>query len=1014
MTFVMQGVAHPVDSGIHNAIPFMPIQAPQLIGWSKPFAPQVAKRLIECAPKLKAGMPVDLGTHRVIVPSSFASRLIGEELANLAPDGILLPEFQTPDKFLNWGDSHLNVATKEACLLAWIEVLTSPDFDRGDFPDLFPAESTSGFTFDEALKFTIQLMQIRDQLGGSAKVHGFASVAESQGEVAAGRWHDLATLESAYLDVLSRSDKEDHNKVRAELATGSDLPEDVTDVWLVGLLDPQPLLLEALERRKEHLNIHILVGADAADADLFDAWGRPDPMRWANRALAWPKFEESVHLVRDPEHGLDKLSELLGGKAPEHGVVAIAPCERERFPNLLTDRLRSLGAEAVNPLGELHADHAIHHSSRVMLDLLESRTFAALRRALLHPTLVGNLLRQPIGFTALNTLLDALSQMKPPQDLAALLAHVSAMPEPDKTDRRATYQWNQVQSLKPLLIEIAAQVDRLNDLTPELLCAEILKLAQDKSGKAEALQIEFATQVSEAIENTLFSLDPSNQPVLALPSSTWVRLALRLSSEKRFRQNLAKQPVNLPGWMEAPWDPVPHLIVFGLTDDLIPSATHAHAFLPAKLRSQLGLATPERHFANAAYTLEKLRRSRETVSGDRSQGRLDIIVPRLDSNGDGLRPSRLLFQCPDEELAGRVRHLFEEDVATEEQPYWQIPQNLKLTPAARPSQAKAVRTRISATSFRDYLANPADFWLKHALGMRETSHDDLELDRAGFGTLLHSALERFGRDESMRDCQDVQAIAKKLSECLDQHFEAAFGQEHEPGLVFQRETARERLMAFATLQAKLVADGWRTVQVEGQLPVINVAGIEIGGRYDRLDHHAATDSWRVYDYKSFDKVQTPEDKHIKKHRKGNRETPDFEYQVTVTTEKTSKTGKTKTETKVHRYRWDDLQLPVYYRNLFEGDARIQGKHLEIGYIILPAKDEAVAEIWPQYAGEIAGHAIKAIDNAVKKILENKPENFAPIEGKAKHPVLESLSRRNPTDYMDISLLGTVREEETHS
>ena len=111
---------------------------------------------------------------------------------------------------------------------------------------------------------------------------------------------------------------------------------------------------------------------------------------------------------------------------------------------------------------------------------------------------------------------------------------------------------------------------------------------------------------------------------------------------------------------------------------------------------------------------------------------------------------------------------------------------------------------------------------------------------------------------------------------------------------------------------------------------------------------------------------------------------------------------------------DDLQLPVYYRNLFEGDARIQGKHLEIGYIILPAKNEAVAEIWPQYAGDISGHAIKAIDNAVKKILENKPENFAPIEGKAKHPVLESLSRRNPTDYMDVSLLGTVREEEAQS
>ncbi len=161
----------------------------QFTGWSKFLAEQVAHALLKEAQRLRGpetptGLPIDLGSHRVIVPSSFASRLIQEELAKLAPDGILLPVFQTPDKFLNWGDSHLNVATKEACLLAWIEVLISPDFDRGHYPDLFPAETASGFTFDEALKFAIQLMQIRDQLGGSAKVHGLASVAESQGEVA--------------------------------------------------------------------------------------------------------------------------------------------------------------------------------------------------------------------------------------------------------------------------------------------------------------------------------------------------------------------------------------------------------------------------------------------------------------------------------------------------------------------------------------------------------------------------------------------------------------------------------------------------------------------------------------------------------------------------------------------------------------------------------------------------------------------------------------------------------------
>ena len=40
----------------------------------------------------------------MIVPSSFASRLIQEELAKQAPNGVLLPVFQTPTEFLNFGD----------------------------------------------------------------------------------------------------------------------------------------------------------------------------------------------------------------------------------------------------------------------------------------------------------------------------------------------------------------------------------------------------------------------------------------------------------------------------------------------------------------------------------------------------------------------------------------------------------------------------------------------------------------------------------------------------------------------------------------------------------------------------------------------------------------------------------------------------------------------------------------------------------------------------------------------
>ena len=163
----------------------MALHAPQFVSWSRPLAVGVARALLEEArdsgqagkltcgqgageeaqrprgSEARNGMPIDLGSHRVIVPSSFASRLIQEELAKLTSgpvdrltcgqgkaeeaqrpggseatdswhvdklasgQGALLPVFQTPTEFLNFGDASLQVASSADALMAWIEVLQS-------------------------------------------------------------------------------------------------------------------------------------------------------------------------------------------------------------------------------------------------------------------------------------------------------------------------------------------------------------------------------------------------------------------------------------------------------------------------------------------------------------------------------------------------------------------------------------------------------------------------------------------------------------------------------------------------------------------------------------------------------------------------------------------------------------------------------------------------------------------------------------------------------------------------
>ena len=97
----------------------MTLHAPQFIGWSKALAGGVASSLLAG----RSEAPVDIGNHRVIVPSSFASRLIQEELAKQAPNGVLLPIFQTPTEFLNFGDKNTQAASAADAKMAWIEVL---------------------------------------------------------------------------------------------------------------------------------------------------------------------------------------------------------------------------------------------------------------------------------------------------------------------------------------------------------------------------------------------------------------------------------------------------------------------------------------------------------------------------------------------------------------------------------------------------------------------------------------------------------------------------------------------------------------------------------------------------------------------------------------------------------------------------------------------------------------------------------------------------------------------------
>ena len=998
---------------------------------------------------------MDLGEHLVIVPSAFAGRLLQEALAEQA-GALMLPQITTPNLFLS-GKSFLRedpdladpeeVAGKEAMQLAWVAVLTAPDFDRSDYPALFQKDRTGPMSAEGALAFAQDLMQLRDELGAAAQGLSFAETAASEALRKADgpveRWEQLAAIERLYLQRLRELKLADHNVHRRGVALSSDLPKGIRHLWLACVIDPQPLLLTALERRMSKAQVRVLVAADASQADAFTAWGRPNPATWTQPAgTPWADFAGTVHVVNKPEDGLERLSELVhrfhtrAGELEVVGRLSVVPCDRETHPALIARELHALArgegdeplVKTANPLGRRHREHGIHHAIAALLDLADAPTFENLRRCANHPAVAGRLRlteievedeegpgRRKVGWYRLQRLLDAVSSTTPPQPLDETATYARGVSVDETLERRVLEQNKSIRLAGVALDAGLVAARELARLDWRELGERALALAQPTGG-AELSDDEwnYARDVSEAIEAALDALEQGAPETSALSPREVVRLALSSAGGRSFRGDMDRTAVNLPGWMEIPWEPVPHLVIFGLTDELVPGTRHAHPFLPAGLREQLGLGKPAEQFANAAYALELVRRQRA------STGRVDVIVPRHNDEGEGLRPSRLLMLSPERDgdrligtkaQPGRLDHLLAPVRSAKPEPIWSVPESHRLNPVwTLPADAEKAKKRearlrgsISATAFKTYLADPSEYWMKFALGMNASSHGAVELDAAGFGNLVHAAVEAFGEDTTTRAETDADKIRLALESKLEAHFRERFGSRPGGSLLLQKEMARARLAAFALSQAQLRSEGWEILEVEGALPEVEIIpGFTLRGRFDRLDANADRTRFRVYDYKSFATAKKPRSTHVQS-RKPFRGVALGDFGIP------SKAKDAKG--KMLARRWKDLQLPAYDRALSSGRGDIGAGTLEIGYLCLSGEaSPEVIQVWDDYAEDYRKEAWACMDRVAAALLAGGTEHFQPAKLPSAYPVLAQLGGRPAESYLQLNRMGTTETE----
>lgn len=894
-----------------------------VLSWDRPLLPQAVDFLVA---DWNSTTPLDLSAQLIVVPTRQTGRRLREALAARAArsgQAVFPPRVVTPDALLTDVTPSTGVATRIEATLAWIEVLRS--IKLSDFDEVFPVAPPAR-NFAWAARLAREFFHLQQTLAennlrmadvparGTRPDGGFPEIA---------RWIQLAALEARYDAALAKRGRRDPEAARVAAVANAVPSTDTQRVVALATPDPQAAVIALLESFARTIPVEVVVfGPVARVADhgsqphrgqhkdspsLFDDWGRPHTETWNARTWSPPDFETRVHLCADPAAQAERIATAAATGDATAGWIAIGIADSEVIAPL-HNGLRRAGLTSYDPEGRLRRAEPLFELLRLLLALARGATFDTITALARCPDVLA-WLRATIGtsFSPARLLigLDELQSRHLPASLNTARDHAPALAREHP-------------ELDPALEQLAMLQDQLAPrFFPENVRGALATIFGAREfafeRPADARAVDAATAWMDALRETA----EAAQLFPGLAALDAWELALEAFGDSRRFDDKPADAVELQGWLELLWEDAPHLLIAGLNDGRVPTAVVGDPFLPESLRERLGLKTNAARLARDAYLLEAITTSRL------ASGRVDALVGRTSAAGDPLRPSRLLLRCSDAELPARVRVLFRDAASEHRAVPWQ--RAWPLTPLPAPPL-----TRLSVTAFRDYLACPFRFQLKHARRMEPVDPFKAELDARDFGNLCHTALEAMGRDATMRACADPAVLREFLLARLEHDARARYGRELSLPLLVQIESARQRLAKAAEVQAVQRADGWVITRVESKFEFV-LHGLTVVGKIDRIDRHETTGAVRVLDYKTSDKPVNPRQAHVRKPKRDENldDLPAF-ARFTIGGEELI---------------WLDLQLPLYRRAL----AAEFGADITCGYFNLPkASTETAVAFWEDY------------------------------------------------------------------
>ncbi|MBT4530780.1 MAG: hypothetical protein HOC27_06195 [Phycisphaerae bacterium] len=874
------------------------------LGWDTPFLPTAAKWLQEHYLHDEFGSAKDLV---IVVSGNAVRRRLQSLLVEMSSEqgkAIDLPSFVTTSSFLNlFLDQSKKIASKTIQAVTTATVMR--DFSRQQLAPILGLNNPDYDDLNTWFEYAKEVNGVARELAFGGYNPDPATWPELPDDLlttkALDRFEAIAAICRKVSEVLAKDQYVVQDSQWLSLA--EEVPHPPKSIVLLGTTDLNQLLIKVVSGMMQcGSHVDAVIRAPEAKQYYFDEFGSVIPDKWKTETIEIP--DNAIEIAGAPSSQANKLlcaiASLEGKFSKDEITIAVTneesiPVVRRQLEGHSVDT-RFAGGDSLLQSPEVKLVEVIR-------DYSSTNSYAAYASLVRHPY-VGSLLSITSG--TLHELDRYYAHHLPtsigkswftPSDISWRVQNKPLI----ELHKKVREWFSSILDSKEQLISTWSSVIR------ELL----LKLYGNQELDRQSRMLFSLRAIFSALDSIDSLSERSVQSAGMVKSGTVFDLILDELKGVAIPEYPNQDAVDIVGWLEAMTDDAPCLFVVGMDSTLLEASTKYQTYLPNKLREELGLETEDIKYARDAHAVLAMQHSREV------HGHLGWILARKTIEGDPLTPNPLLLRCEDDkQLASRSLKMIVE--IESESP--SIPPQFGSQSSSKEDDHLAlpdpsvIKTkplqRMSVTSFKEYIACSYRFWLHRVLELGEERDDVRELDYALFGSLVHGALELFGKEDSVKDSTDEKVIHAFLLEAVDKVVAGIFGKYPLSTISVQGELAKQRMRSFSKLQAEHRKAGWKIVGVEEKEELqfgTEEQPFVVVGKIDRIDMHE-DGRVLVLDYK---------------------------------------TGSTSAE-KAHgtKDEWTDLQLPIY-RHL----AKKMGydfDEVKTGFILVGSKDTSVRFDFPDW------------------------------------------------------------------